>query len=233
MPLPETTVDAPALEADTVTVSFGPRLVLDAVSMSVAPQEIVALRGPSGSGKTTLLRVIAGLVAVDSGSVRVAGIDVTAEPTHRRRIGMVFQDNQLFPHRDVAANVAFGLKMQGVGKRLRAQRVEEMLELVGLRGFQSRSVTTLSGGEAKRVALARSLAPAPAAVLLDEPLTGLDRELHDQLAADLAAVLRSHRVSTLLVTHDAAEAAAIADRSVLLPSLGRAAAADACEDPPR
>jgi thiamine transport system ATP-binding protein len=160
--------------------------------------------------------VLAGLVAARAGTVVVDGVDVTHEPTHRRRIGMVFQDNQLFPHRDVAGNIEFGLRMQSVPKRIRAARVEEVLALVGLAGFQRRDVTSLSGGEAKRVALARSLAPAPSVLLLDEPLTGLDRQLHDQLAADLASVLRARGVSTLLVTHDAAEAAAMADRTVRL-----------------
>jgi thiamine transport system ATP-binding protein len=219
---------APALEARGITVSFGGTTVLDDVTLSVAPSEVVALRGPSGSGKTTMLRVIAGLVAGDSGSVHLAGEDVTHQPTHRRRIGMVFQDNQLFPQRDVSGNVEFGLRMQGVPKRSRTRRVEEMLALVGLAGFQRRDVTSLSGGEAKRVALARSLAPQPSVLLLDEPLTGLDRELHDQLAHDLAQVLRAHHVATLLVTHDAAEAAAISDRSVLLP-VARASVV-ACED---
>jgi thiamine transport system ATP-binding protein len=208
-----------------VRVDLGGRRVLDDVSVTVEPGEIVALRGRSGSGKTTLLRVVAGLVIARAGTVIVDGVDVTREPTHRRRIGMVFQDNQLFPHRDVAGNIEFGLRMQSVPRRVRAARVEEVLALVGLSGFQRRDVTSLSGGEAKRVALARSLAPSPSVLLLDEPLTGLDRELHDQLAVDVARVLRVHRVSTLLVTHDAAEAAVMADRTVLLADGRR------CEDP--
>jgi thiamine transport system ATP-binding protein len=215
-----------ALEAVGIVVSFGSRVVLDHVSIAVGHGEIVALRGPSGSGKTTLLRVLTGLVAADAGTVAVDGRDVTGEPTHRRRIGMVFQDNQLFPHRDVAGNVEFGLRMQGMPTRERGGRVEEVLALVGLAGFQRRDVTSLSGGEAKRVALARSLAPQPSALLLDEPLTGLDRVLHDQLALDLAFVLRARRISTVLVTHDAGEAAAMSDRTVLLPSPD----APACED---
>jgi thiamine transport system ATP-binding protein len=208
-----------------VRVDLGGRRVLDDVSITVDTGEIVALRGRSGSGKTTLLRVVAGLVPARAGIVLVDGVDVTDEPTHRRRIGMVFQDNQLFPHRDVAGNIEFGLRMQSMPRRARAARVEEVLALVGLSGFQRRDVTSLSGGEAKRIALARSLAPSPSVLLLDEPLTGLDRELHDQLAADLASVLRAHRVSTLLVTHDAAEAAAMADRTVLLTD------EPACDDP--
>ena len=214
----------PALEIDRISVTFGRRRVLDAVSLDVASGEVVALRGPSGSGKTTLLRVIAGLLAPDAGAVRVDGRDVTTEPTHLRRIGMVFQDNQLFPHRDVAGNVEFGLRMQRVSRPERRRRTEEVLALVGLDGFERRRVTSLSGGEAKRVALARSLAPEPSVLLLDEPLTGLDRELHDQLAADLSALLRRNRMTALLVTHDAAEADAISDRTVMLD------AARGCDD---
>jgi thiamine transport system ATP-binding protein len=127
---------------------------------------------------------------------------------------MVFQDEQLFPHRDVGQNVEFGLRMQHRPKAERAARVAELLELVGLPGVERRSVTSLSGGEAKRVALARSLAPAPPVLLLDEPLTGLDRELHDRLADDLARVLRATGTTALMVTHDAAEATRVADRIV-------------------
>ncbi len=200
--------------------------MLDAVSLRVTDGEVVALLGPSGSGKSTLLRVIAGLVAPDSGSVHIDGRDVTSVPTHRRGVGMVFQDEQLFPHRDVAANVEFGLRMVPPGRRLapaaRSQRVAELLSIVGLDGFQRRRVTELSGGEAKRVALARSLAPSPRALLLDEPLTGLDRELHDRLAGELAAILRATGTTSLLVTHDAAEAAAVADRVETMADLGGA-----------
>lgn len=208
----------PALATEDITVRFGARTVLDGVSVDVAQREIVALRGPSGSGKTTLLRVITGLLAPDDGRICVDGVDVTGLPTHRRRIGMVFQDNQLFPAADVAHNVDFGLRMRGVARPARRTRVSEMLDLVGLAGFERRSVTSLSGGEAKRVALARSLAPSPSVLLLDEPLTGLDRDLHDQLAVDLAELLRSNGVAALLVSHDAAEVAAIADRTVVLES---------------
>ena len=148
--------------------------------------EIVGLLGPSGSGKSTLLRVIAGLVIPDRGMVRIDGVDVTDVPTHRRGVGMVFQDEQLFEHLDVAGNVGFGLRMRGDAPPARQHRVAEMLDLVGLAGFERRNVRQLSGGEAKRVALARSLAPSPRVLLLDEPLTGLDRELHDRLAGDLA-----------------------------------------------
>ena len=141
-------------------------------------------------------------------------------PTHRRSIGLVFQDEQLFPHRSVAQNIEFGLRMHGWDKRARAGRVATLLELVGLTGFGDRRVTELSGGEAKRVALARTLAPSPRVVLLDEPLTGLDGELHDQLVGEVAGLLRAAGTTALHVTHDRAEAAAIADRVVLLGELG-------------
>ena len=204
------------LDVGDVTVTFDGTTVLDGVSISAAEGEVVALLGPSGSGKSTLLRVIVGLVVPDRGKVFVDGIDVTAWPTHRRRVGMVFQDEQLFPHRDVASNIGFGLKMAGVAAPARRQRVAELLELVGLVGFEHRRVTELSGGEAKRVALARSLAPAPKVLLLDEPLTGLDRELHERLIGEVAAVLRSTGTTAVWVTHDRAEADAVADRIVTL-----------------
>lgn len=207
------------LDVVGVTVTFGERIVLDRVDLTVDSSEVVALLGPSGSGKSTLLRVVAGLVSVDHGSVAIDGDDVTSLPTYRRGVGMVFQDDQLFGHLDVAANVAFGLRMRGDGASNRAERVGELLDLVGLAGFESRRVDNLSGGEAKRVALARSLAPSPRVLLLDEPLTGLDRELHDRLLDDLGDIMRAARTTSLLVTHDVDEASAIADRVVSLSEL--------------
>jgi thiamine transport system ATP-binding protein len=209
----------PRLEVDRVSVAFDGRPVLADVHLKVAPGEIVALLGPSGSGKSTLLRVVAGLTEPDAGAVRIDGIDVTALATHRRDVGLVFQDEQLFTNLDVEANVAFGLRMHRVAPAPRHERVVELLALVGLDGFGPRAVTTLSGGEAKRVAVARSLAPRPRVLLLDEPLTGLDRDLHDRLAADLARIMRAEHTTAVLVTHDPAEAAAIADRVVSLQQL--------------
>jgi thiamine transport system ATP-binding protein len=202
------------LDAVEIVVAFGDRVVLHGVSLHVDAGEIVALQGPSGSGKSTLLRVIAGLLQPRRGTVLLEGRDITAVPVHRRNIGVVFQDDQLFPHMDVATNVGFGLRMvqRPASRAARAQRVDEVLQLVGMAGFGSRSVVSLSGGEAKRVALARSLAPAPPVLLLDEPLTGLDSELHDRLAVDLARVLRATRTTTIIVTHDRDEATAVADR---------------------
>jgi len=208
------------LTVDSVSVSLGGERVLDGVSLSVAAGEVVAVFGPSGSGKSTLLRAVAGLVDVDSGRVLVDGADVTAVPTHRRSVGMVFQDEQLFPHRDVAGNVSFGLEMAGVERGERDDRVAELLSAVGLDGFGDRDVSTLSGGEAKRVAVARSLAPRPTVLLADEPLTGLDADLHDRLATEVRSVLRASGTTTLWVTHDRAEAELVADRSVSLLDLG-------------
>ena len=208
------------LTVDSVSVSLGGERVLDGVSLSVAAGEVVAVFGPSGSGKSTLLRAVAGLVDVESGRVMVDGVDVTAVPTHRRSVGMVFQDEQLFPHRDVAGNVSFGLEMAGVERGERDSRVAEVLTAVGLDGFGGRDVSTLSGGEAKRVAVARSLAPRPTVLLADEPLTGLDAELHDRLAIEVRSVLRASGTTTLWVTHDRAEAELVADRSVSLLDLG-------------
>jgi thiamine transport system ATP-binding protein len=202
------------LEVRDITVRFGERTVLDRVSLNVGEGEVVALLGPSGSGKSTLLRVVAGILPPDAGSVLVDGAPVDTLPPHRRRVGMVFQDEQLFPHFDVAGNVGFGLRMQGWSTADAARRVAELLDVVGLAGFAERRVQRLSGGEAKRVALARALAPRPAVLLLDEPLTGLDHELHERLVTDLGAVLRATGTTALLVTHDRAEASALAARTV-------------------
>lgn len=202
-----------------VTVSFDGTVVLDGVTLDVADGETVALLGPSGSGKSTLLRVVAGIVRPDRGSVTIDGTDVTEVATHRRGVGMVFQDEQLFPHLDVGANVAFGLRMAGVTKSVRRARVAELLGLVGLDGFAGRSIERLSGGEAKRVALARSLAPTPAVLLLDEPLSGLDQDLRIRLAGELGAVLCSTRTTSIWVTHDVEEAELVADRVVRLGDL--------------
>jgi thiamine transport system ATP-binding protein len=207
------------LAVDDVTVRFGERTVRDAVDLDVGAGEIVALLGPSGSGKSTLLRVIAGIVLADDGTIVLDGVDITNMPTHRRSVGMVFQDEQLFPHMDVAANVGFGLRMAGVDKRTRSDRITELLDVVGLAGFGGRHIEGLSGGERKRVALARSLAPQPKLLLLDEPLTGLDRELHDRLAVEVRAILEAQGTTAIWVTHDAAEAALVAGRTVAMTDL--------------
>jgi thiamine transport system ATP-binding protein len=218
---PDTNEGATAvLDVVDVRVAFGTTVVLDDVSLAVGAGEIVALLGASGSGKSTLLRVVAGLVMPDHGTVAVDGHDVTDIPTHRRSVGMVFQDEQLFPHLTVGDNVGYGLKMAGIATVPRRRRVAELLDLVGLAGFERRMIGGLSGGEAKRVALARSLAPEPKVLLLDEPLTGLDRELHDRLLDEIAAILRRVGTTAVWVTHDLAEADAVADHVVRLDELG-------------
>lgn len=199
-----------SLLVESVSVSFDGLPVLNDVSLEVATGDTVALLGPSGSGKSTLLGVIAGLVTPHSGRVVVDGHDITRTPTHRRGVGMVFQDEQLFPHMTVGGNVAYGLSTRRADRTANAARADELLELVGLAGFAHRRVTDLSGGEAKRVALARSLAPRPRVLLLDEPLTGLDADLHDRLASDLRTLLSS--TTAVYVTHDRREADVVADR---------------------
>lgn len=204
-----------------VTVAFDGPPVLDRASLSVDEGEVVALLGPSGSGKSTLLRVIAGLIEPASGSVTVDGVAVDNVATHQRSVGMVFQDEQLFPHQSVRDNVSFGLRMAGAPKPERHRRADELLDMVGLAGFGERGVRDLSGGEAKRVALARSLAPSPRVLLLDEPLTGLDRELHDELVVEIASILRAAATTAVWVTHDHGEAEAVADRITYVADLGR------------
>jgi thiamine transport system ATP-binding protein len=207
------------LTVDRVDVSFGDVDVLTDVSLSIVQCEVVALLGASGSGKSTLLRVMAGVIAPDAGHVHLAGVDITTLPTHRRGVGMVFQDNQLFPHLSVGDNVGFGLKMAGVDRTERRRKTADWLERVGLASFADRRVGDLSGGEAKRVALARTLAAQPKVVLLDEPLTGLDRELHDQLAVEVARLLADLSVTAILVTHDHDEAATIASRVIQMAEI--------------
>ncbi|SDU78029.1 ABC transporter ATP-binding protein [Arcanobacterium phocae] len=185
---------------------------LNDVSLQVAHGEIVGLLGSSGSGKSTLLRAIAGLESIDGGWIVVGEHDMNGVPPHRRNVGMVFQDGQLFPHRNVARNIGYGLEMAGVKRSEREARVAEMLDVVGLAGFEKRDVGTLSGGQAQRVALARSLAPRPHVLLLDEPLSALDKELRERLAVDVRDILKSAQMTAVFVTHDPDEAATVADR---------------------
>src|SRR4051794_14984267 len=198
------------------TVRFGGRAVLDEVGLDVAEHEIVCVLGPSGSGKSTLLRVVAGLQPLDEGRVLLDGRDQGGVPAHKRGVGLMFQDHQLFPQRDVGANVAFGLRMRGAARSQQDDRVRELLDLVGLPGAARRAVGALSGGEQQRVALARALAPRPRLLMLDEPLGQLDRSLRERLVVELRELFGRLGTTVLAVTHDQGEAFALADRVVVM-----------------
>jgi len=214
----------PRLELDEVTVRFGDSAddrdatgaALRDVSVTVEAGAVLAVLGSSGSGKSTMLRVIAGLTAPTTGRVLLDGVDVVSVPTHRRGVGMMFQDHVLFPHLDVMGNVTFGLRVRGDDRRAAASRGEEMLESVGLGGFGVRAVSSLSGGERQRVALARALAPSPRVLLLDEPMGSLDRVLREQLVDELSDTLTSLSMTAVYVTHDHTEAERIAHDLVVL-----------------
>jgi len=219
-------LSTPALEAVEVTKAYGPVPAVDRVSFALPEGEVLALLGPSGSGKSTLLNLIAGLEAPDTGDLRWAGQSLRGVPTHQRGFGLMFQDYALFPHKDVAANVGFGLRMQGQPRAQIAEGVRAALELVGLSGFERRDVNTLSGGEQQRVALARALAPRPKLLMLDEPLGALDRALRERLLEELHTILGRLKQTTVYVTHDQEEAFALADRVLILRG-GRVAQAGA------
>jgi thiamine transport system ATP-binding protein len=204
------------LRVEDVSVRFDGHAALDGASLEIGDGEVVAVLGPSGSGKTTLLRVVAGLQTPDTGRVLLDGVDLARTPPHLRGIGLVFQDHALFPHRDVAANVSFGLRMRGDPPDRIAARTAELLELVGLTGFGQRSVGSLSGGEQQRVALARALAPEPRVLLLDEPLGSLDRRLRDRLLDDLGRLFDEVGVTAMYVTHDQTEAFTLGDRVAVM-----------------
>jgi len=195
-----------------VEVRFGEVRAVADTNLDLAAGEMLAFLGPSGCGKSTLLRAIAGLEPLAAGTISLDGDDITADAPEARPFGLMFQDHALFPHRDVGQNVEFGLRMNEVASATRRERVGELLELVGLAGYERRAVTTLSGGEAQRVALARALAPAPRVLLLDEPLGSLDRHLRDRLIGELPAVLDATGTAAIHVTHDHDEAFALGDR---------------------
>ena len=199
------------LECLQLSVAFDETPALDAVDLTVGDSEIVAVMGPSGCGKTTLLRAVAGLQDLDTGTVSWDGSDLREVPPHQRGFGLMFQDYALFPHLNVQGNVEFGLRMHGMPKPQRDNRVAEMLETVGLDAYGERMVHELSGGEQQRVALARTLAPSPRLILLDEPIGSLDRTLREHLIAEMREVFDRLDVPALYVTHDRDEAFAIAD----------------------
>lgn len=193
-----------------------PIIAVDDVSFALADGERLALLGASGSGKSTLLRVIAGLETPATGTISWAGEDLASVPAHRRGFALMFQDGQLLPHRDVAGNVGYPLQVAGRPRSEIATRVGELLEMVGLAGYERRRIATLSGGQAQRVALARSLATEPRMLLLDEPLSALDRPLRAELGRELREILDRRGLAAILVTHDPEEAFALADRVAIL-----------------
>jgi len=195
---------------------YGATRALDGVSLAVAPGEFFTLLGPSGCGKTTTLRSVAGFVTPDAGEVAINGTVVTRVPPHRRQVGMVFQHYALFPHRTVAQNVGFGLRMQRVDRAEIGRRVNEALALVQLPGHGGRYPGQLSGGEQQRVALARALVTRPAVLLLDEPLGALDKKLRDHMKIELKRLQREVGITTIYVTHDQEEALTMSDRIAVM-----------------
>jgi len=202
------------LSIRNVNVTIDGSRVLDGLSLEVPDGQVVAVLGPSGSGKTTLLRVVAGLVEPEDGEITWNGESIVSLPTHQRGFGLMFQGYALFPHLDVAGNVGFGLQMAGVADI--EEEVREALRWVGLEDFESRDIDSLSGGEKQRVAMARTLAPHPRLVMLDEPLGALDRNLRQRLVGDTRAILQERGVTAIVVTHDREEAVALSDSLALM-----------------
>jgi len=204
------------LNVSNLSVTFGNTVLLDNISFTVPAGETLAITGPSGIGKTTLLHAICGIIRTSHGTVHIDNVDISALPTHKRGIGLVSQTGDLFPTLTVSQNIEFGLRIANMSKTDRATRVKELLEMVNLAHLAHRNVAELSGGEARRIALARALAPRPQVLLLDEPLSGLDQTTHDALMSDLARVLKQTATTALLVTHDQSEAAILATSMIEL-----------------
>jgi len=209
-----------AVRFDAVTKRFGETTALDGVSVSIRQGEFMTLLGPSGCGKTTLLNLAAGFLAPDGGEILIAGERMNDVPTYQREIGMMFQNYALFPHMNVAGNVAYGLKVRGVSRQERDRRVEAVLALVRLTGFADRTPRQLSGGQQQRVALARALVINPTVLLLDEPFSALDKNLRASMQVELREIQRKLNVTTIFVTHDQGEALSLSDR-VAVMSEGR------------
>lgn len=199
-----------------LTKSYGPVRALDEVDLDVRSGEFLTLLGPSGSGKTTLLMVLAGFVRPDHGSVRFGEAEVVRAAPHKRDVGVVFQNYALFPHMTVAGNIAFPLRMRRVAKAEAARKVEQALELVQLPGFGTRRVTELSGGQRQRVALARAIVFEPRILLMDEPLSALDKQLRDRMQIELRSLHESLGMTTICVTHDQREALTMSDRVAVI-----------------
>jgi putative spermidine/putrescine transport system ATP-binding protein len=204
------------LELRELSKQYGPVTAVSSVSLTVPHGRFVCLLGPSGCGKTTLLRMIAGLDEPSAGTILLDGEDLTRVPTHKRDLGMVFQSLALFPHLNVGENIAYPLKIRGVGAAERAKRVTELLELVRLPGLAERPVARLSGGQRQRVAIARALALSPRLFLLDEPLSALDAKLREAMQVELRQLQQRLGVTTIVVTHDQREAMTMADLVVVM-----------------
>jgi ABC-type Fe3+/spermidine/putrescine transport system ATPase subunit len=209
-------VTQPILEIDGVWKRFGATVAADDLSLSVRRSEFFTFLGPSGSGKSTILRMVAGLERPDRGRILIDGRNVAVVPPWHRNLGMVFQQYAVFPHMNVAENVAYGLKVRRLQSIEVARRVDEMLELVGLAALSGKNVTLLSGGEQQRVALARALAPQPRMLLLDEPLSALDEKIRRAMQVELKQVHRKTGTTFLYVTHDQEEALTMSDRIAVI-----------------
>jgi ABC-type Fe3+/spermidine/putrescine transport system ATPase subunit len=205
-----------AVRLADVVLSYGNERVVHGISLDIAPGEFVCLLGPSGCGKTTTLRAIAGLAAIDSGTISIDGAVANAKPAHERGIGMVFQDLALFPHMTVERNIRFGLELRRIDGETAAHRVNEMVALLRLSGLEGRLPRQLSGGQQQRVALARSLVVNPSVLLLDEPFAALDRKLREDMRLEIRALQRKIGITTVFVTHDQEEALTLADRVVVM-----------------
>jgi len=204
------------LVLDGLSKRYGAATAVDNLSLNIEKGEFLSLLGPSGCGKTTTLQMIAGFVEPTAGTITLEGADLLAVKPAKRGLGIVFQSYALFPHMTVGANVAFGLEMRGVARRERERRVGEALDLVGLAGFVDRFPRSLSGGQQQRVALARALVIRPHVLLLDEPLSNLDAKLREDMQVELRQIQRAVGITTILVTHDQAEAMALSDRIVIM-----------------
>jgi putative spermidine/putrescine transport system ATP-binding protein len=205
-----------AVRFDGVTKRFGDVVALNEVSLAIRQGEFMTLLGPSGCGKTTLLNLAAGFLGPDNGEILIAGDRVNDVPTYKREIGMMFQNYALFPHMSVAANVAYGLKVRHIPRSERDRRVEEVLALVRLAGFEDRKPRQLSGGQQQRVALARALVINPTVLLLDEPFSALDKNLRASMQVELREIQRKLNVTTIFVTHDQSEALSLSDRLAVM-----------------
>jgi ABC-type Fe3+/spermidine/putrescine transport system ATPase subunit len=204
------------IEIENLSKNFDSKNVLKELNLNINQGEMVALLGPSGCGKTTILKIISGLLDADQGDIKFDGKSVINLPTERRGAVLVFQEYLLFPHLNVAENIAFGLKMQGVDKDIRQKRVEDLLELVNLPGYQSRYPYELSGGQQQRIALARALAVQPKVLLLDEPISNLDANLREEMRDLIRKIHEEKNMTTIFVTHDREEALLVADKIAVM-----------------